>query len=218
MSSAPVPEIFGKSENRLGIIVGCGPSLDIEQLAKVSHLKRFGANRTFEFDLDVVLGCNYQFWDHYWPEIKDYRCDKWTTRPQSAEKYGINYIEERWEGSLSTDKSYVCAHHGSGPQILNMALHYGCKTMLLIGWDMRYPGKINTKKYTGKRHYFGGDPLTEGHWPQTGPDGELAGLIREMETIRPEILGVDIINCTAGSAMTCFPMMSLDAALKKYDK
>jgi len=175
---------------------------------KVKHLKRFGANRSFEFDLDVILGCNWQFWDHYWPQIKDYRCDKWTTRPELEGKYpGLNYIEERWEDSLSTDKGYICAHHGSGPQILNMALHYGCTTMLLIGWDMRY---------AEKRHYFGEDALTEKHHPRTGPNGELSGLIREMETIDTEKLGIEIVNCSPGSAMTCFPMMDLDEALLKY--
>jgi len=213
-----IDPLFATGENPLGVVIGCGPSLSTEQLDKVKHLKRFGANRSFEFDLDVVLGCNYQFWDYYWDQIKDYRCHKWTTRPELKGKYpGLNYIEERWEDSLSTDPSYVCAHHGSGPQILNMALHYGCKTMLLIGWDMRYLGKVDRRTYTGKRHYFGGDKLTEGHWPMTGENGELAGLIREMETINADKLGITIINCTPDSAMKCFPMMDLDSALEKYE-
>lgn len=217
--SAPIPPLFGEGEARLGIVVGCGPSLSPDQLGKVKHLKRFGANRSFEFDLDVVLGCNYQFWDHYYARIKDYRCHKWTTRPELCGKYpGLNYIEERWEDSLSTDPAYVCAHHGSGPQILNMALHYGCKVMLLIGWDMRYPGKVDRRTYTGRRHYFGEDELTATHWPMTGENGELSGLIREMETIDAGALGVEIINCTPDSAMRCFPMMDLDTALARYDR
>ncbi len=216
--SALIPPLFSEGENKLGIVLGCGPSLSQEQLEKVKHLKRFGANRTFEFDMDVVLGCNYQFWDHYWEQIKDYRCHKWTTRPELEGKYpGLNYIEERWEDSLSTDPSYICAHHGSGPQILNMALHYGCTVMLLIGWDMRFLGKVDRRTYE-KRHYFGEDELTANHWPMTGPNGELAGLIKEMETIDAGALGVEIINCTPNSAMQCFPMMSLDTALEKYDQ
>ena len=209
--------LFSEDEPRIGVIIGTGPSLTLEQIEKVSHLRKFGANRAFEFNVDVLHGCNYQFWDHYWPQVKDLPCEKWTTRPELKGKYpGLNYIEERWIDGLSTDPSYVAAHHGTGPQVLNLALHYGCKVMFLIGWDMKFPGKIDNRRYTGKRHYFGEDPLTEIHWPKTSPDGSLGGLIREMETIHPEDYGIEIINCTPGSAMTCFPMMDLDKALEMY--
>ena len=209
--------MFSADEPRVGVVIGTGPSLTLKQIEKVSHLKRFGANRAFEFDLDVLHGCNYQFWEHYWPQVKGLRCDKWTTRPELKGKYpGLSYIEERWEDGLSTDPAYICAHHGTGPQVVNLALLYGCETIILIGWDMRYPGKISDREYTEKRHYFGGDVLTENHWPHTSPDGSLGGLIREMETIRPDDYGIEIINCTPDSAMTCFPMMDLDDCLKEY--
>ena len=201
----------------IAAIIGTGPSLTLKQVDKVRHLKTFGANRAFEFDLDVIHGCNYQFWNHYWPQIKDYRCDKWTTRPELKDKYqGLNYIREEWIDGLSTDKSYIAAHHGTGPQCINLALHYGAKVMLLIGWDMRFPGKIDNRRYTEPRHFFGEDALTELHWPKTDLNGDLGGLIREMETIHPEDYGIEIINCTPNSAMTCFPMMDLDEALNKY--
>lgn len=186
------------------VIIGTGPSLTIKQLEQVNHLKRFGCNRAFEFDLDVLAATNYQFWDYYWPEIKDLRCDKWTPFKPSAEKYGINYIEERGEAGLSTDPSYIHHHHGSGPIILNIALHYGIKKMLLIGWDMRFPTD-------GKRHYFGEYPESMQHWTKNiGENGEILGLIKEMETINPSDYGIEIINCTPNSALTHFPMDKLE--------
>ena len=201
-----------------GVIVGTGPSLTDKQLKAVEHLPKFGVNNAFKLGLDVHLACNWQWWDRYWDEIKDYPCDKWTPRKESAEKYGINYIEERWEPGLSADKSYICAHHGSGPQIVNIALHYGIKKMILIGWDMKYPGKVTDKHYTGKRHYFGEYPKELQHWPRTGPNGELAGLIREMETINPSDYGIEIVNCTPNSAMTHFPFRSLSGYLNDLER
>ena len=59
-------------------------------------------------------------------------------------------------------------------------------------------GRSIRTTFTGKRHYFGEDALTEKHWPRTGPNGECEGLIREMETIQPEDYGIEIINCTPG--------------------
>jgi len=166
----------------------------------------------------VVLGCNWQFWDHYWDKIKDFRCHKWTSHPalQAKRPEGLRWIEGRWETGISTDSSYIHYHHGSGPQILNLAYHYGCRIFLLIGWDMRYPGKVTRTQYTKPRHFFGEDALTSKHFPNTGNEGELAGLIDEMATIRPENYGITIVNCTPDSAMTCFPMMGLDEALERY--
>jgi hypothetical protein len=78
---------------------------------------------------------------------------------------------------------------------------------------MRFPGKITDRNYTEPRHFFGEDELTKTHWPKTDPNGDLGGLIKEMETIIPSDYGIEIINATPNSAMTCFPMMSLDDAI-----
>ena len=68
-------------------------------------------------------------------------------------------------------------------------------------------------RHKGKRHFFG-----DGEYPEPlrhftrnlGPDGELIGLIKEMETIKPSEYGIEIINCSPGSAMTCFKMGILE--------
>ena len=100
-------KLFEKHEHRVGVIVCTGPSLTTEQLDKVKHLKRFGANRTFEFDLDVIAGCNWQFWHHYWDQIKDCRCHKWATLDYEKVNHfpGLNYIQAKFMNGLSRDKS-----------------------------------------------------------------------------------------------------------------
>jgi hypothetical protein len=201
-----------KFEGDTAIVCGTGPSITLEIIDQVngSGCRVFGANRAWEiFNCDVVHGCNYQFWDHYWPQIKDQQFDKWTTRPELEGKYpGLNYIEERWEDGLSKEQHWISAHHGTGPQLVNIAYLYGCTRLLLVGWDMRYLGKTGPQTYT-RRRYLDEDPLTLNHWPRTGPNGEQTGLIKEMETIHPEDYGIEIINCTPDSAMTCFPMGDL---------
>lgn len=208
--------LFSEREPRVGVIVGTGPGLTEEAIKQIksSGLRLFGCNNAWKaLDLDVFLACNYQYFDHYWTRgLSDIRADKWTWNAETAQKYGINHIKGRWQDGLSTDPEYIAYHHGAGPQIVNIAYHYGVKKMLLVGWDMRFPGKISNNEYEGSRHFFGEDPLTAKHWPQTGPRGELDGLIKEMETINPKDYGIEIINCTPDSAMTCFPSMSFNAA------
>ena len=201
-----------KYPGETAIVCGTGPSITPEIIKTVNHSghRVFGANRAYEiFNCDVIHGCNYQFWHHYWPQIKGQSFDKWTTRPELEGVYpSLEYIEERWEDGLSSDPSWISAHHGTGPQLVNIAYLYGCTRLLLVGWDMRYLGKTGPRQYT-RRRYLGEDPLTINHWPQTGPNGEQTGLIKEMETIRPADYGIEIINCTPDSAMHCFPMGEL---------
>lgn len=203
-------EIFEDDEPRVGVVIGTGKSLTPNQVKTAKQVKTFGCNRAFMFNVDVVHGCNYQFWDTYWNDIKRLRCIKWTTRPESAKKYGINYIPEKWEPGLSKDKSYICAHHGTGPQMVNIAYHYGCKKIILIGWDMIFRGKIDNRNYTEQRRFLPEDSITQHHWPRTGPNGELQGLIDEMATIIPADYGIDIVNCSPGSAMDCFRKSTID--------
>ena len=202
-----------KFKGETAIVCGTGPSITPEAIKAVneSGLKVFGANRAHEiFNCHVLHGCNHQFWDYYWQDIKDKPCDKWTTRPELKGKYeGLRYIEERWEDGLSSDPAWIAAHHGTGPQLVNIAYLYGCTRILLVGWDMRFIGKVSRTQYK-RRRYLGEDALTKNHWPMTGPQGEMTGLIREMETIKPEDYGIEIINCTTDSAMRCFPFGELN--------
>lgn len=206
------------------IVAGTGPSLTPESIAQCNRLRSdgrvriFAANRAWElFDCDVFHACNYQFFEVWWSKLQHTTFDKWTTRPELRGKYpGVEYIEERWEPGLSREPNWISAHHGTGPQLVNLAYLYGCTRILLIGWDMRFPGKVDRTTYTSPRRYLGEDSITKGHWPQTGPGGELAGLIREMETIDPAEYGIQIINVTPGSALTHFPMMELTDALAAH--
>lgn len=200
--------------------MGTGPSLTPEIIAaaiqarKENKIRLFGCNAAiFAAPLDVHLACNIGWWVHYAQQVKDLPCSFWTPRREIADLHSwVNFIEERWESGISIDPSWICAHHGSGPQIVNLAYHFGCRRMLLVGWDMRFAAKVSNTEYQAPRHFFAGGeyPAEIQHWPRTGPNGELTGLIKEMETIRPEDYGLEIINCSPGSAMTCFPMGKLE--------
>ena len=213
------------------IVSGTGPSLTPDTIELCNQARQdgkariFAANRAIDvLDADVFHACNWQFYAEYYDRLKDKPCDKWTTRPELEGKYkGVEYIEERWKDGLSKDPSYIHAHHGTGPQLVNIAYLYGCTRLLLVGWDMRYPGKLDdtNRNYSKPRHFFhdeghapGEDALTVNHWSRTDASGKKFGLIREMETITPSDYGIEIINVTPNSAMTCFPMGDLKSCLQ----
>lgn len=208
-----------KWPGQTAIVCGTGPSITQQQIQLVNAARRagwakvFGANRAHEiFECDVMHACNKEFYPLWWNVIKDKPLDKWCTRPEMENWDGVNYIEERWVDGLSREAHWISAHHGTGPQLVNIAYLYGCTKLLLVGWDMRFYGKSGPRSFE-RRRYLGEDPLTENHWPRTGPNGEMEGLIREMETIHPEDYGIQIINCTPESSLKCFPMGDLARAL-----
>ncbi len=207
------------------IICATGPSItsDVIQLCNKAKqdgkLRLFGMNLAYTvFDLDVFHACNYQFYDYYYPNDYRFRIGsykKWTTRPELQGKYnGVEYIKEIWEPGFSTNPDVVHAHHGSSLQLMNLALHYGIKRMGLVGFDMRYSGKISNKEYSNKRHFFGEYPKVMQHWPKTDSNGDLGGLIKEFETVTPSDYDIEIINLTEDSALKCFTYQSLSEFLK----
>ena len=86
----------------------------------------------------------------------------------------------------------------SGYQCINLAVHLGVKRILLLGYDMK-PG-----------HWFGDHPKP------TSPSVYAGTMLPKFPTlIEPlERRGVEVINCTPGSALDVFPRSSLDACLQ----
>ena len=219
-----IPKLY---PGETAIVAGTGPSLTPESIELCNQARQAGkarifvANRAHElFDADVMLAMNAAFYPLWQNLLKDKTFDKWTTdrttttipAPASVAS-DVRYIDIRWDKGLSRDPSYICAHHGTGPMLVNIAYLYGCTRLLLIGWDMRYPGKVSDREYNQPRRYLGEDELSILGWPKTGPDGERPLLIKEMQTINPSDYDIEIINCTPGSALTHFPMHSLSECL-----
>jgi hypothetical protein len=163
-------------------------------------------------DAQLLHACNWQWWDARWEQVKDLPCEKWTTRKESAEKYGINYIGEVNERGLSRDPSILHHGHSSGYQLVGMAYRAGFERIVLLGYDLRYAPDYdgrNRQIGSGPRHFFGEYQRELQHWPSVQVNGgvhtELVDLYRSVA----EQGLVEIINCTPDSALDCFPRRSI---------
>lgn len=216
---------------RTAIVIGTGPSLKhagdvlLKQVtdARSDGVFVFGVNNVFlsRFPLDGFFANNPEWWDYYGnsralrTRIEE-GMQAWTWSERVAETYGVSWIPGRWSGhlpgarrrvcGLSSDPSFIHYGHGSGYEVLNVAYHCGIRRMLLVGYDLRYPPR-------DRRHYFGEYPVALRHYPKTGPDGEMTGLLDIYETIDTRALGLEIVNCTPGSALKRFPFMDIQEAL-----
>ena len=84
-----------------------------------------------------------------------------------------------------------------------MAVLLGAKQIVLLGYDMKFgPG--------GEKHWH------EDHTKSSNPAiGQIERWLAAFETLPPDLekAGVEVVNCTPGSALTCFPMAKLEEVL-----
>ncbi len=219
---------------RPAAIIGTGPSLesaDVEQCRKAGFLL-VAVNNAWEFRPHVHVTTNPEWWDLCREDDDIFMMMNSSSNPlqcwcsdfRTAAKWGLNHFDWRDDAEhrgLSADPTLVSLGHGSGFSALNIAFLMGCNPIVLLGHDMRYPKGYDAiaKNPGGKRHYFGEYPEGAQHWPRVKvrATGELDGLIvcyeAVAEQIRVEQRHVDIINCTPGSALECFPSRRLDEVI-----
>lgn len=202
------------------VCIGTGPSLTLEQV-EIARQKGFtltGCNNVFMDvpDLKVLYACNYAWWDAYWGVVAGHPCEKWTTNAEAADRFGINWIAEKNEPGLSTNPFVIHHGHGSGFSLLNLVYLMGAERIILLGYDLKYAPDYDGASCqigSGPRHYFGEYPLGLRHWPRVhvkaGVHTELCELYRSVAKQGV----VDIINCSADSALECFPKADISEVI-----
>jgi hypothetical protein len=199
-------------------LIATGPTLTLPQVeaARRRGFALAGCNNVWESvpDLELLYGCNLQWWRHYWsPQLAAHPAEKWTTNREAADAFGLNWIAERNAPGLSTDPSIVHHGHGSGYTLLNLAYLMGATRIVLLGYSLRYAPDYDgrAKRIGGEaRHFFGEYPKELQHWPSAKVrDGVHVELLDLYRSVAKQGL-VEIVNCTPGSALDCFPRADID--------
>ena len=101
-------------------------------------------------------------------------------------------------GGLEQCSDGVRTGRNSGYQCINLAFHLGVSRIVLLGYDMRCDN-------SGRSHWFGDHP----HPTKSTVYQQV--MVKHFETlVKPlKARGVEVINCTPGSAIECFPKVPL---------
>lgn len=191
------------------VIVGTGPSaadvpLSIAQdRARVFVIKSSWRLAPFA---DALYGLDKGWWIANQGGYK-FKGLKFSPSPTICRVYSVRYVRLRPFARILTEETGVigCGLRTggghSGFQALNLAVQFGAKRILLVGFDMT---------------------LANGaHWKEDdrGVGKADAGRVRSwreaMDACAPQFkeLGVDVINCTPRSALTAYPKMPLPEAI-----
>jgi hypothetical protein len=189
-------------------IVASGPSakrVDLDLLrgrASVIAIKQ-------SYDLipwaDVVYGCDAAWWRarRGLPEFKG-RKIVWAGSGfegfPEIERVKITRSGREFGNEMTLEPGTIGGGGNSGFQAINLAIQFGARKIILIGFDM-----------TGA-HWYG-----RNRWPGAcNPDEDrFAKWRRTLDATAPKIaaLGVDVVNASPESALECFPKMTLAEAL-----
>lgn len=196
----------------LCVVAAPGPSLSAAIAERCRGLPVIVVNdawRMLPF-ADVLYACDAQWWDVH-AGCPGFAGERWSShgdamrndKRAAAAHFGLRLIRGCDGDGFSLDAGRIHYGNNGGFQALNLAGHFmgWCGRILLVGFDMR--------RIDGRSHFFGDHPKplrTTARGYETWPPLFAAAA----KTLPPSI---EILNCTPGSALTCFPMMDLADAL-----
>lgn len=185
------------------IIAAPGPSLSKQQCELIEKSGIFtitigDAGRVMLPHANVLYHCDKRWWDHYngCPEFKgQYKFSLEQTDFPDIIKLPMAQRRD----ILCLKPPMISTGKHSGYQAVNLAVHFGIKNIILVGYDMK-----DTKD--GRHNVIGHHP-----------DGvrkpyNFKLFIANMATLLPQLtaLGISIVNCTEDSDLNCFPRERLE--------
>lgn len=190
-----------------------GPSFSRGQAEAAENARLRGAIRIIAINdaylrlpnADVLYACDGAWWTMHFDRVHSIgvKSELWTQHAKTAEKHRINHVPGLRGTGLCRNRFAIHTGGNSGYQAIGLAHLFGARTILLVGYDMQRTG--------GKAHFFGdhpeklgqGNPATMAHYfPALG------------EELKAE--GIDVINCTTQTALTCFRRALLSDTLRGF--
>ena len=183
-----------------------GPSmLEIDlSIVEQSGWRTMAVNNTHQLApwADVMYAGDMAWWQQYGQATAGFQGEKWTRDEQAARLFRLHHVRRVDGTGLCRDRGCVNSGGNSGYQAVNLAWHFGARSIILLGFDMHRN--------------------TSGHWHGEHPRGMLSAPASHIAKWRHNFtaLAADlarsrckVINATPGSALDCFPRKTLEEAL-----
>ena len=188
-------------------IVASGPSTK-----KVSYKALEGRIRTLAIKenheicpwSEMIYGCDQAFWRNCMG-LPNYKGLKVAYKSAFSTIKSID-IDKKADRILTEQPGLVGSGGNSGFQALNLAIQFGAKRILLLGFDMSDQHGV---------HWFGrsqGDGRSQpAEWNFKRWRAAFSVAACQMHT-----LGVEVLNSSPLTSLTCFPKVSVEDALKRW--
>lgn len=199
------------------VILASGESLTVEQCEKVHAWQLAPFNRVIAINTtfrrapwaDLLYACDGKWWTCVDPETKITYAEEasqhfakenmWTQDRLAATQYGLHYIKSERRPGLSKAKGVIHQGANSGFQAMNLAYLAGARKFILLGFDCK------------GSHWHGShpSPINTG-MPHSTWKKEFLTLAADFERE-----GIEVVNCSPGTALRAFRQGDLDEELAK---
>lgn len=184
------------------VCLGSGPSL-LQEDVNWAHAKGatiIAVNDAYLYApfAAALMASDGAWWVHKKPEFAGLR---YSLDPTAARVPGVVVLKNTGCDGLELDPAGLKTGRNSGAAAVNLAVHFGAKRIILLGYDMDADKK--------RTHFFG-------HHKFPLRDGSPYELFRE--TFKRQVgplrqLGIDIVNCSRKTALRCFRLAKLEEEL-----
>lgn len=186
-----------------------GPSLSVADVeycrSRAAHHRPFASiavNNAYRLApwADVLYAADRKWWTwhHGVPEFQGL---KFALEPGADVWPGVTVLKDTGYDGLELEAGGLRSGGNSGYQALGLAVHLGAARVLLFGYDMTL------------------GPHGETHWHEPHPDGGVRfnpeRWVPNFQTLVAPLnaLGVEVINCSRRTMLTCFPQQPIETAL-----
>lgn len=191
------------------VVLASGPSLTDEQVKfvdmKATMLIAVNSSAFMPITMPhIIYAGDFMWWKTNAQRVKQTTKQSvpWTCDRTAAERYGLNWVKGVNALGLGHGP-HIHTNGNSGSQAINLAYLFGCRRILLLGFDMKLGPK-------GEKHWHPNhpSPLMQG---QTFGDW-----LHKLNHLAVDLkkAGCEVVNCTPGSALTCFPMSTIEKELQ----
>lgn len=153
-------------------------------------------------DAECLYACDVRWWDRYIAAVRSgFTGQLWTQDAKAAQNHGLARVVGEHNRGLGRKPGVIYFGQNGGYQAINLAWHWGARRFVLLGFDCRAE--------RGKTHWFGDHPKN------LNMSQPYAAWIRNFNALAADLKqeGCTVINCSLGSALTCWPKISVEQAL-----
>ena len=183
-------------------LIASGPSLEQWQVdcAVQSGVKIVAVNNNYEIcpDADYLYACDARWWKHH-SGVPFFLGRKFSL--EKTEYSDVYQLNNSGECGIDFEWPNIRTGKNSGYQAINLAVHMGAAKIILIGYDMQHTN--------GKKHWHGSHPTglnnSQGVKRWVKYYNEAAVILKKK--------GIEVINCTIETALTCFDRAELRGVL-----
>jgi hypothetical protein len=187
------------------VVAAPGPSLTPEAADRVKGFPTIVVNDAWRLlpRADVLFACDAAWW-RYYRGVPGFEGERWSSHGTGNDKqdvalaYGINCVRGRHGTVFSRKQGLLHYGSNSGFQAINLAIQFGAAKIVLIGFDMRV--------VDGQAHFFG-------NHPKGLRNADPRRFVTFFVQAAKQLKDVEIVNATPRSALTCWPIVTIEDAL-----